>query len=215
MPEVDAVYAAGEDLPGFDWHAPLMSLPRIFETTFATVPNAVPYLAAPSSRASTRGARIIGIAWAGSPSHRRDRFRSLPAGIARELALLLIRVPDVRVVSLQLGARRDELADLIEPVLAEGADFAEAADAVAGLALVVAVDTAIVHLAGALASPAIVLLAHQPDFRWLLDREETPWYPTLRLLRQRSSGDWASALREIPRALRALLPGLTPPPFGR
>jgi Flp pilus assembly protein TadD len=205
-PGVRQVYAQGEKLPPFDCHAPLLSLPRLFRTELASVPNAVPYLAARSRAPKSPTQRTIALAWAGSPAHRRDRIRSLPPAIARALALMLLKIPAARTVAFQLGPRRAELADLIEPALGEGTDFEDTAAALRAVDLLIAVDTAIVHLAGALARPAIVLLPYQPDFRWLLGRRDSPWYPTFRLLRQASAEDWTSVLEQIPKEVDALLP---------
>lgn len=203
---------AGE--PPHDLHCPLMSLPRAFGTTLDRIPSFPAYLSPdPADRARWAarldgpGGRRVGLVWAGNPRHRNDRNRSIPAD---RLAPLL-DVPGLRLVSLQTGPARDSvpsaLRDRLERPLeisVEGArDFADTAALVANLDLVVTVDTAIVHLAGALGVPAWLLLPSAPDWRWLLDRADSPWYPSLRLYRQPRPGDWDSPLAAIAARLRS------------
>ena len=211
LPEIGQSLARGEALPDFDVQCPLFSLPRAFGTTLETIPAEVPYLsAAPEAIARWRG-RLgegpglkVGIAWAGSPQHRSDALRS----IAIETLLPLLRLDGVRWFSLQAGARAADLARLpgglvtdLAPALS---DFAETAAAIHNLDLVIAVDTAVAHLAGALARPAFVLLRERPDWRWLLDRDDSPWYPSLRLFRQRQAGDWEEVVLRVRGALERM-----------
>ncbi len=206
LPGVAEVVAHGSILPAFDLHAPLMSLGRLFGTTLETIPAAVPYLAAPAARFALpvpAGTRLkVGIAWAGRPDHKNDRNRSCPV----EHFLTLAERPGVALYSLQKGERAGDIA----AAAADGrvhdlgprlADFADTAAAIAGLDLVISVDTAVAHLAGALGRPLWVALAFMPDWRWLLERADSPWYPTARLFRQHRRGDWADVFARIAAAL--------------
>jgi len=188
--------------------APLLSLPRLFATTVATVPAEVPYLSVPAgARApaalgdAPRGTRKVGIVWAGNPAHARDRVRSC----ALDRFLPLAAVPGVRLYSLQVGAAAAALAGAGDAVTDLGrafADFADTAAAVAALDLVIAIDSAVAHLAGALARPVWILLPFAPDWRWMTGRDDTPWYPTARLFRQPAPGGWDAVFAAVAAALR-------------
>lgn len=203
-----AVTVVASDAPvaPHDRHCPLLSLPRAFRTTLATVPAAVPYLAAsPADEdrvvprfAGTGGVRV-GVVWAGNPRHANDRNRSLPVRMLEPLR----RVPGVTLFSLQTGEARADAGAVGVDLMDGVADFADTAALLAHLDLVIAVDTGIVHLAGALGRPCWVLLPFAPDWRWLIDRPDTPWYPTLRLFRQPRPGDWATALATVAACLKA------------
>lgn len=201
---------ATRELPpqAFDVQVPLLSLPRFFGTTLRSVPARVPYLQPPRDSMDKWAARIgkgselrVGLVWAGSPTHRNDRNRSVPPSLLAPL----LRVAGVRWFSLQVGRREDGppppgVIDLEKDL----ADFAETAAAVSHLDLVITVDTAVAHLAGALARPTWILLPFVPDWRWLLEREDSPWYPTARLFRQRRRGDWAEVVARVAAELRGL-----------
>ena len=199
----------GDQLPAFDVHAPLLSLPGIFHTSLENMPNAIPYLFANPGlvqrwRQELAGiaGRKIGIAWRGSPKHRNDRCRSIPLSCFEPLA----RLPDTRLVSLQTGPGAEELQGARDrfPVTDVGSrleDFMDTAAVMMNLDLVIACDTAVVHLAGALGVPVWVALPLVPDWRWLLDRSDSPWYPTMRLFRQDHRGDWQGVFRRIEAAL--------------
>ncbi|HWE79274.1 MAG TPA: hypothetical protein VG270_12210, partial [Pseudolabrys sp.] len=184
----------GTPLPPFDLHCPLMSLPLAFGTTLDTVPAEAPYLFAPV-RASVR-ARLpqeglrVGLAWSGKPSHKNDHNRS----IALERLAPLISLPGTSFVSLQREYRDADLRALADLPIARLddviRDFADTAAAIDGLDLVIAVDTAVAHLAGSLGKPLWLLLSHIQDWRWLCEREDSPWYPTARLFRQGPDGAW-------------------------
>jgi tetratricopeptide (TPR) repeat protein len=196
------VVAAGDSLPAFDCHCPLLSLPRLFKTNLATIPNAVPYLRVPAKASAGWAERIpttpglrVGIVWAGT------------AVGAIDLRLLqpLWEVDRVSWFSLQVGDRSGDILSLggakitdLSPWLA---DFAETAAAICRLELVISVDTSVAHLAGALGRPIWLLLRYPPEWRWLLEREDSPWYPTARLFRQRCAGDWPGVAREVAAAL--------------
>ncbi|WP_029007951.1 tetratricopeptide repeat protein [Azospirillum halopraeferens] len=218
-PEIRVVPRADDGAPPpHDRHCPLMSLPLAFGTTPETIPVTVPYLRADAADVARWRAWLdercgngrdlrVGLVWAGNPCHRNDRNRSLPA---TALAPLLA-VPGVRFVSLQTGAARADLPALprppggpiLDPI--DGVrDFADTAAILETLDLLITVDTAVVHLAGALGRPAWLLLPRVPDWRWLLDRSDSPWYPTLRLFRQARAGDRAGVTATVAAVLRAL-----------
>lgn len=205
---VTAIVRRGEPLPPFDVHCPLMSLPLAFGTTLATIPAPVPYLQAPAERLEQWRARLagtkaprVGLVWSGKPTHKNDRNRSIP------LTLLapLLQTPGVTFVSLQKDYREADRAALAAaPLLRlDGAlaDFADTAAAIAALDLVIAVDTAVAHLTGAMGKPLWLLLPAIGDWRWLQDRADSPWYPSARLFRQPRIGDWPSALADVKREL--------------
>jgi tetratricopeptide (TPR) repeat protein len=204
------VLARGAALPEFDLHCPLLSLPLAFGTTEATIPARVPYLAPPPERARAWAARLgprtrprLGLAWSGSLSHKNDRNRSLPLDLLRPLLDLDVSLHclqrELRVADVPAFATMKAIAHYGRAL----ADFADTAALVAAMDLVVAVDTAVAHLAGALGKPVWILLPAAPDWRWLLDRADSPWYPTARLFRQRRPGDWSDVLAEVFAELRA------------
>jgi tetratricopeptide (TPR) repeat protein len=206
------VIAEGAALPAFDLHCPLMSLPLALGTTPQTIPAQVPYFSAAPDDIRRWKERLgdapglkIGIAWAGNPNHRNDERRS----IALDRFAPLFEVPGVRWFSLQVGARAGDLAALppgrVNDLSPQLTDFAETAAAVANLDLVISVDTAPAHLAGALGRPVWVLLPFNPDWRWFAQRTDSPWYPTARLFRQSAPGDWANAITAVQDALAARL----------
>ena len=199
----DCVVPDGLEVPPFDLQVSLMSLPSVFRTGMATIPSEVPYLDVPS-RVPNR-ARIsevlalleqgtrIGIVWAGNPNHKQDAARSIPAEAFRPLGGL----PNVFWHSFQLD--RSELPPLrnLVPMAPLLGSFADTAYALSGMDLVITVDTALAHLAGAMGIPTLLLLPFHPDFRWMLHREDSPWYPTLKIYRQPSPGDWASVVQRV------------------
>jgi hypothetical protein len=205
FPELQSRFVSLEALPPHDYHCALSSLPHVFGTTLDTVPAEIPYISLERGRRrrKTGGAkRRIGLVWAGGRDHVNDRNRSAALAEFKPLAEL----PDIDWVSLQLGepARQIETAEWsIETPLADGAGFGETATIIQGLDLVIAVDTSVAHLAGAMGKPTWLLLSYAPEWRWLLERDDTPWYPTMRLFRQRSLGDWAGMVNDVAEALRS------------
>jgi hypothetical protein len=203
---VEQLVAEGERLPPFDLHAPLMSLPHLFQTTLATVPAAVPYLAADADRVGCWRGRLpagnlrVGVAWQGNPRHKWDRHRSFPPHDLAPLAA----VPGVVLVSLQKdhgpeaqrGAPPLPLTLLGDDLDAD-APFLDTAAVMTQLDLVVSADTAAAHLAGALGVPVWLALSAITDWRWLRGRDDSPWYPTARLFRQRALGDWAGVFERM------------------
>ena len=187
--------------PPHDLWIDQMSLPRVFGTTVATVPAAAGYLRPDPVRFAQWDrllppGRRVGLAWAGNPLHSNDRRRSMPA----ELLAPLLAIEGCVFVSLQLGARAGELPGLADPADRLG-DWADTAGLLAALDLVISVDTAVAHLAGALAVPTWLMLPHAPDWRWMLGRDDTPWYAATRLFRQAAPGDWPGVVRQVGSAL--------------
>jgi len=203
-----AVIARGTAAPPFDVHCPLGSLPLAFKTEPATVPANIPYLSADDARLAKWSARIgalerprIALAWAGNPSHLNDRNRSVPFA---KLAPLL-SIP-AQFVSIQRDVRGEDAIALagdsrVTNVGAELDSFTDTAALIAQCDLVIAVDTAVAHLAGAMGRPLWMLLPFAPDWRWTLDGETSPWYPTARLFRQTSLGDWDGVIARVGDAL--------------
>lgn len=207
------LFETWQDIPRFDCYAPLSSLPGLFGTDLASVPAALPYLrAAPERKARWRerlrllvpaGYRRIGIVWAGRPSHGNDRNRSLPLARLTPLGAL----ERTALISLQKGPRQSEIGGFYAtlPVVnlaPEIVDFADTAAIVDNLDLVISVDTAVAHLCGAMAKPVWLLLPFAPDWRWLLGRDDSPWYATMRLFRQKSPGQWDAVIASVVERLR-------------
>jgi tetratricopeptide (TPR) repeat protein len=202
------VLAKGETLPPFVAHAPLMSLPALFGTTLDDIPWRGPYVhAEPERAAAWRGAVAepglkVGLVWAGRPQQWDDRKRS----ISLDLLAPLARVPRTVFYSLQVGeaaaqAARPPQAMRLVDLAARIKDFSDTAAIVAGLDLVITIDTSVAHLAGAMGVPVWVLVAHAPDWRYHLARSDNPWYPTMRLFRQERDGDWSGAIERVAGAL--------------
>lgn len=198
LPGADEIVAAGDALPAFAHHIPLMSLPGALGLTPETIPGAAGYLPLPAVARSLSARPRIGLVWAGSPDNKIDRRRSIPA----RLLAPLLALPGFTFVSLQVGARAGEARDLTGLAAAGPlSDFADTAAAIAGLDLVIGVDTAVIHLAGALGRPVWTLLPFMPDFRWLLGRADSPWYASMRLFRQPQAGAWEAVISQVAQAL--------------
>jgi tetratricopeptide (TPR) repeat protein len=200
------IIAKGEPLPDFELRCPLPSLPLAFKTRLETIPASPAYLLAPAqglngdTRLASKSGPKIGLAWAGNPRHRRDRERSI--GLCDLLPLLDV---DATFVSLQKEVRAADIEALensrILDFSYELADFSDTAALISELDLVISVDTGIAHLAGALGRPVWILLTHVPDWRWLLDRDDSPWYPTARLFRQDERRAWDGVIARVREAL--------------
>jgi tetratricopeptide (TPR) repeat protein len=212
-PGIDRLIVQGEPLPPFDVQAPLLSLPAILGTTLATIPANVPYVF-PRGELVERwredldvpGFRV-GIAWQGNPRYKADRYRSIPLAQFGVLA----GVPGVRLFSLQKGAGSEQVAGVdfavtdLGPRLDESSGpFLDTAAVMKNLDLVITVETALAHLAGALGVPVWLLLSAAAHFTWLLEREDCPWYPTMRLFRQAQFGQWAPVFERMARELSSL-----------
>src|SRR5262245_18240373 len=201
------VVSRGQPLPSFDVHCPLVSLPHRLGVTLADLPARIPYLRADPAAVERWSRRLcaagdpikIGIVWAGNPKHPQDRSRS----IAPERLTSLLAQPGIRFYSLQKTEQNSlgDIKDTFIDIAPELPDFAETAAALCNLDLIITVDTATAQLAWTLGRPSCVLLPCMPDWRWLLERADSPVYPTLRLFRQSASGDWDSAINLVRDAL--------------
>jgi hypothetical protein len=203
------VYAGEAVIPAYDYFCHVLSLPRLCGTrSLAAVPADVPYLEAPADRRAYWRQRLdaiparlrVGLAWAGNPGNVDDRYRSC----SLQALAGLFELPDVAWINLQLGAGREELQAVQTPILDWGdeqTDYAETAALMAELDLIITVDTSIAHAAGALGRPVWIMLQYIADFRWLLNRADSPWYPTARLFRQPQPGDWTALVSGLRAAL--------------
>jgi len=203
-----AIVPHGEAPPPFDLHCPLGSLPLVFKTEPATVPAKIPYLAAAdadvkkwSERLGAIGRPRVGLVWSGNASHPNDRNRSIAFAALTPLfdapAHFVSLQRDLRPAdaeSLSAESRVTHVGDALD-------DFADTAAVLALCDLVIAVDTAVAHLAGAMGRPLWVLLPFAPDWRWTLTGETTPWYPAARLFRQHAGGDWPAVIARVGAAL--------------
>ncbi|MDX2229841.1 MAG: tetratricopeptide repeat protein [Leptolyngbyaceae cyanobacterium bins.349] len=213
LPQVSQVIAPGEPRPQVSVQAALLSLPRIFSTTLETIPNQMPYLRAEPIAATNFLKRQeqaaggtsqpkVGIVWGGNPDHLHDRDRSCPFSEFQRF----LSVPNVEFYSLQVGPHQ---AELTHPKVIDLSDrlhdFADTAAVIEQLDLVITVDTAVAHLAGAMGKPVWILLSFAADWRWLMQRPDSPWYPTARLFRQPHRRDWASVCQQVAIALRELV----------
>ncbi len=197
----------GDKLDEFEYgyHCPLLSLPHRLGTTLEMIPSETPYIRnvgwQPYLEASLGiGKRLVGLCWRGSPRHGKDFFRSIEPEMFQPL---IDAHPEIQFYSLQVGPRADEanrLRDIIDlaPTIT---DWTDTAQALMQLDLLISVDTALLHLAGALDRFAWALIPHSPDWRWMLAREDSPWYPKLRLFRQPTQSDWETPLKRIRDAL--------------
>jgi Flp pilus assembly protein TadD len=209
LPGVDLVAGPGEDLPSFDLHCPMLSLPLALATATASIPSAASYLHSDQAQVAAWRTRLgamegerlrIGLAWAGNPDLPSDRRRSLtPDRLAP-----LFDVSGLHFFSLQKGGPTAPEAFPLTDLMDELGDFADTAALVANLDLVISVDTAVAHLAAAIGKPVWLLNRFDSCWRWQAGRRDSPWYPTLRLYRQPRPGDWATVLAEVARDLRAL-----------
>jgi ADP-heptose:LPS heptosyltransferase len=195
-----------------DWQCPLLSLPLAFATDLNSIPAPIPYVRPDPARVAAWGKRLagnslsVGLVWAGSPTFPHERWRAVPL----ELLAPLTQVEGTTFYSLQMGPSANDakqvgsglrLIDLQD----EQEDFADTAAIVANLGLVISIDTSVAHLAGSMGKPVWILLHKSPDWRWLLDREDSPWYPTARLFRQPALGNWQEVVPRVERELRELV----------
>jgi hypothetical protein len=207
------LFGSADALPRCDFYLPLMSAPLALGTTASTIPRDVPYLAADPALidrwrqelAEIEGFKI-GIVWQGARDYRFDHQRSIPLADFAPLA----RLPGVRLISLQKGFGSEQMSAIDFPVLdlsgrldEVAGPFMDTAAVIRNLDLVVTANTAIAHLAGALGAPVWLALQHAPDWRWLEGREDSPWYPTMRIFRQTAPGRWADVFQRIAAAVQA------------
>jgi hypothetical protein len=201
--------------PSVDFHIPLMSLPGIFSTAIDNIPASIPYIKFDAARVDLWKSRIgsddfkIGICWQGS-LNKIDVGRSFPVSLFKDISHL----PDVRLISLHKGEGENQLLDLPNGMqiqtLGENFDagsqaFLDTAAVMKNLDLIITSDTAVAHLAGALGVPVWVALKYVPDWRWMLERTDSPWYPTMRLFRQKIDGDWIGVFKDIEIALKEIV----------
>jgi FkbM family methyltransferase len=205
FPGVDRVLGPNDPTPEFDFYIHPLSLPRVFGTDLESIPAQVPYLQADPDLVERWARRLnvvtglrVGLVWAGSPAHQKDQYRSIPLSTLAPLAEL----QGVHFISLQKGAASDEIINAapgfeIVNLGPELEDFCDTAAVISQLDLVVCVDTAVAHLTGALGKPVWLMVPTPPDFRWMEGREDSPWYPTMRLFRQRRRGEWGDVVDRI------------------
>ncbi|PIW28817.1 MAG: glycosyltransferase [Rhodospirillales bacterium CG15_BIG_FIL_POST_REV_8_21_14_020_66_15] len=211
FPGATRVIGRDAALPDHDFHIPVMSLPAVFHTDANSIPWPGPYLKADERLIGRWRERLerfgdglhVGLVWAGNPDHRRDSERSIPLATL----LPLLEVPGVKFHALQIGPAATQLSEIgsagrIHHLFQRERPLSDVAAVISAMDLVIGVDTSLVHLAGALGRPVWTMITKVPDWRWMLDREDTPWYPTMRLFRQTQSGDWQRVVAEVAKALR-------------
>jgi len=200
---IDVSLKDGDTLPPFDYHIPLLELPKLLGTTLDTIPAAKAYLHADKDLVEAWGERLgrkeefrIGLVWGGSPDHLKDRDRS----IEPELFRPLVETPGVSALSLMVGRDGEAgrvFGDVVTDLAPDLGDFADTAAAITNMDLVISVDTAVVHLAGALGTMVWTLLPFNSDWRWMLGRDDSPWYPSMRLFRQEKREDWEGIIERV------------------
>jgi len=216
FPGIDELIEAAPDgsTPAvtFDFHASPLDMPRIFGTTLETIPADVPYLYTDPTKVKYWGDRLagdnfkVGIVWSGDPRYGNDNARSCPLEHFASLA----KLESVQLYGLQKGpaaARAEELAGIVpvENLGEQFEDFTDSAAVVKNLDIVISVDTAVLHLAGAMGKPTWALLPFAPDWRWMLNRQDSPWYPTMRLFRQKKWGQWGTVFQSVAAELKILV----------
>jgi tetratricopeptide (TPR) repeat protein len=205
----EKVIYRGEVIPPVDWQCPLLSLPRAFATDLHSIPARIPYVRPDPAlveiwRERMAGSSVrIGLVWGGSPTFPHERWRSIPL----ELLAPLTKIEGTAFYSLQMGPSSSQVERLgprvhLIDLQNEQEDFADTAAIVANLGLVISIDTSVAHLAGAMGKPVWILLHKSPDWRWLLDRPDSPWYPTARLFRQSTLGNWHDVIVRVEAELR-------------
>jgi hypothetical protein len=211
LSDVVQVLSPQDPVVEFDFHCPLLSLPQIFHTDLHSIPPPADLKLDQSLAQLWRGklepqmgGLKVGLVWAGHPGHHNDRRRSLPLAILGEL----LGVENVHWFSLQKGAAAGQIQEIPQFHLIDHTqelhDFSDTAALISQLDLVITVDTAVAPLAGTMGKAVWVLLPFSPDWRWLLERDDSPWYPTMRLFRQPAPGDWAPVVQSVAEALRKM-----------
>lgn len=218
MSSIAEVVVTGEPLPKFDWHCPTMSLPLAFGANLSNIPANVPYLDADPDLADLWGERLgpadgmftVGLVWAGRPTHKNDHNRSMTL----EMLAPLAEIPDLRFVSLQKGApARQAETPPAGMLLFEATDlihsFADTAALLTHVDLLITVDTSVAHLAGGMGKPVWVFIPDPPEWRWLENRTDTPWYPSMRLFRRKGDEPWPNVVERVAVALRDRIQALS------
>ena len=200
---VDRFIDIGQKVGTVDYQVPIFSLPKIFHTQVETIPSSFPYLEVGKMKKTQHEGFRLGIVWAGDPNHGRDAFRSCSLsdfGVA-------FKVDGVEWISLQKGARSNELKsfDFIKDWGSDCNDFYDTAERLWDLDLVISVDTSVVHLCGAMNRPVWALVQYAPDWRWFLEREDSPWYPSVKVIRQSHLGDWRGVMKRVKTELESLI----------
>jgi Flp pilus assembly protein TadD len=205
---VSAVIPRGQPVPPADFHVPMLSLPHRLDLSLDRIPARMPYVRPVAGRervlppAARQEAFKVGLVWAGNPNHVNDRHRSIPWPLVKSL----LDVPGIAFHSLQADATATaDASDRLVSLAPMMHDFADTAALIRQLHLVITVDTAVAHLAGALGTPVWTLLPCAPDWRWMLNRDDSPWYPSMRLIRQSRPGDWSSVIARVCDDLRRIL----------
>jgi hypothetical protein len=199
---------SAEALPPFDFHCPLFSLPLVFKTTLDTIPSSVPYLTAQLDKVDAWGALLgekarprVGLTWSGNPKLRHDFRRSISLETLTPMLTDAVEwfslQPNVRDHDRETLAATSALRDLTDRLT----DFSDTAALISHMDVVISVDTSVAHLSGALGKPLWLLLPFHPDFRWLRERSDSPWYPTATLFRQTRDGDWSDVLARMAQRL--------------
>jgi len=210
-PETVEVISRDEAFPEVDWQCPLLSLPLAFATELHTIPAPIPYVCPDPAQIRQWRERLpgdtlrIGLVWAGSPMHPHEFWRSIPL----EQLVPLTNVETTTFYSLQMGGPAEQVRQLgtrarLIDLQGEQKDFADTAAIIANLDLVISIDTSVAHLAGAMGKPVWVILSKSADWRWLLERDDSPWYPTAHLFRQSTLGNWQDVVTRVERELREL-----------
>jgi FKBP-type peptidyl-prolyl cis-trans isomerase 2 len=211
--DIQQVIVQGKQLPDFDLHCHILSLPDVFKTTLETIPSKIPYIFPDTSKVkmwrdliqTDRTSLRVGLTWSGDPGFKKGQSRSCTIEIFSRLGQL----HDITYYSLQKGETSQQaynppqemqLINYTDKI----SDFADTAALIMNLDLVISIDTSVAHLAGALGKKVWTLIPFVPDWRWMLDREDSPWYPTMRLFRQSSPGDWETVMDRVAQALKGL-----------
>ena len=204
MPSLRRVVCRGDQLPDVDFQIPILSIPHRLGTNLGTIPEEVPYIPvnpAGELDLGVGGALTIGMAWAGRPTHKNDAKRSISLDVLKPL----FDLSDIAWVSLQVDGNHEEAISTklpLKDLRPQINDFSDTAMAISNLDLVITVDPAVAHLAGALGKDVWILLPYVPDWRWMLNRDDSPWYPSARLFRQQSPGDWGPVISQITASLQ-------------
>lgn len=211
IPEIEKVFVRGDKLPKIDYQIPLMSLANLFKTTLNSIPKSSSYIKntkiSPYKFENNFKSKKIGICWAGRPTHKNDHKRSIPLS----LCIPFLKMKNTQFYSLQLGKTEDykdnsqHLIDLSDHLT----DFAATGAILQNLDLVITVDTAVAHLAGSLGVKCWVMLPFAPDWRWLLNRNKSPWYASITLFRQNECNDWKNVISEIKSSLEKFISEIT------
>ena len=219
--DIDQLIIQGNPLPPCDCHAPLLSLPHLFGTDLTNLPAQMPYIELSAAErldlgtlGVLRGTLRVGVVWSGNPNHSNDLNRSVRFGLFEKM--IRDHSSQVDFISLQVGDRRNERgsylwADHMLDLSPYLNDFADTAHALEQMDLLISVDTSVAHLAGALARPVWLLLPFVPDSRWLLERNDTPWYPSIRIFRQPSNGEWEGVFEHVYQSFVTWMAAQTPP----